>query len=187
MGDRGPGQITGQQRGQGDAQLSAGQLEGQRSYGLGDLLGPAVASRGLLLDERTVDGDQRILGDDEKGVSRGQEKERHQRQDVDCRLPIFTWLSIVRRGYPQLGSDPPAGGQAGLGDLAGSAAVEPEDPGRLGAVALLHLEGAGGLAAAHREGRALDAGVGLVAPVGAGDVRLPGLVDGQLGDTPTVS
>ncbi|WP_246281969.1 hypothetical protein [Fodinicola acaciae] len=45
--------------------------------------------------ERTVDGDQGILGDDEKGIGPGQQDERQQRQDVDSRPPNI-FLAIDR-------------------------------------------------------------------------------------------
>jgi hypothetical protein len=52
------GQVTGEQRGDGDPELGAGELERQLAQRLADGTRAAVAGRGLPVDLRTVDGDQ---------------------------------------------------------------------------------------------------------------------------------
>jgi hypothetical protein len=66
------GQVSGEQRGDRDAQLRSGQLEGQLPQRLTDLAGGGVPGGRLGVHRRAVDGDQRELRCDKERVTRGE-------------------------------------------------------------------------------------------------------------------
>lgn len=79
LGDRGLGQHADDQVGDGDAQLGAGELEGQRPDGLERPGGSALAAPGGRFELAALDGGQRELGRDE-GTARDGEEERQEEQ-----------------------------------------------------------------------------------------------------------
>ena len=93
LGQRRLGQEAGQQRGEGDAELRAGELEGQLAQRRADRArrrrSPASARRSI---SRPVDRDEGELGRDEERVARREQHEadqgqqRGQQQAVDDRL-----------------------------------------------------------------------------------------------------
>jgi hypothetical protein len=74
------GQVAGEQRGDGDAELRTGELEGQLVQRVPDGPGAAVTGVGAGVDLHPVHGDQTELGDHEERVARRQQRERHQRE-----------------------------------------------------------------------------------------------------------
>jgi hypothetical protein len=73
------GEIPGEQRGDRDAELGAGELEGELPQGAPDGPCSTVSLVTLALDLGTIDGDEGKLSGDEKRVEDGQEQEREQR------------------------------------------------------------------------------------------------------------
>jgi len=93
--DQQPGQgrfceVPGEQRGDGDAELGGGELEGELPQRLADGTGSPVAGLGLRLDGRPVHRDERELGCHKERVGCGEQHECRQRQrgdqDFDGRL-----------------------------------------------------------------------------------------------------
>jgi hypothetical protein len=84
------GQVTGGQRGDRDAELRAGKLEGQRAVGALDHRVAAGAGAGVGVDGAAFQRGQRELCSDEQGGADGQNDDRQQAQhgneDVHCVL-----------------------------------------------------------------------------------------------------
>ena len=76
LGERRLGEHADDQGGDGDAELGAGELEGQLLQRLDDPAGPPVALGGGLLGVRPLDRDQAELGGHEEAVGEDQQERR---------------------------------------------------------------------------------------------------------------
>jgi len=81
--ERGFGEVPGEQRGDRDAELGAGQLERELPQRPADRTCRPVPRLGVPADLGPVDGDERELGRDEERVAGGQQDEGNQRKQ--CR------------------------------------------------------------------------------------------------------
>ncbi len=89
--DQGFGEVTGDQRGDRDADLGAGELEGQRPVGALDHLVAAGAAAGVGVDGAALERGQRELGGHEDRGAEGQEDESEQaEQDGDDAHRVLT-------------------------------------------------------------------------------------------------
>ena len=77
----GLGQVSAQQRGQGDAELGGGQLERQLVQGLRHRTSDPLAGLRVTIDGRPVDRHERKFAHHEERVEQGQQHEREQRQE----------------------------------------------------------------------------------------------------------
>ncbi|MGX1512499.1 hypothetical protein RKD44_003787 [Streptomyces collinus] len=79
------GQHADDQRGHRDAELGAGQLEGQGPYGLQGAVGTALTGLGGTLQVGALDGGEGELGRDEEGAGQGEEEGQQEEQDLGHR------------------------------------------------------------------------------------------------------
>ena len=79
------GEHADHQRGHGDAELGAGELEGQLAYGLQRALGTALAGLGGTLQLTALDGGQGELGRDEQRAGQCEQEGQQEQQDLGHR------------------------------------------------------------------------------------------------------
>ena len=109
-GERRFGEHADDQRGDGDAQLGAGELEGQALDGLQRALGAPLAGLGGAIQFTALNGGQGELGGDEHRTREGERESQEQQQNLGHRATSDPSVSSGRRAARLgLGGSPMAG------------------------------------------------------------------------------